>query len=72
MTFQALDDKGHDFMDLLDKNSNLIESYTAKGSPWLKFFGHSNLLYTRTSRAIINHIPISKCLSVHVVYTPLS
>ena len=27
---------------------------------WLKYFGHSNLLCTRATRAIINYAPIGK------------
>ena len=45
---------------LLNENSNSIELYTVKGSPWLKFFGHSNSLCARATRAIINHASISE------------
>ena len=44
----------------LDENSTSIKPYAAKGSPWLKFFGHSNSLCTRAIRAIVNHTPIGK------------
>ena len=37
-----------------------IEPSYSKGESWLKFFGHSNLLCTRASRAIINHTPIEE------------
>jgi len=60
MTFQVSDIKGCYFMDLLDENSNPIKLYTAKDSPWLKFFGHSNSLCIRATRAIINHAPIGE------------
>jgi len=33
---------------------------TPKGRPWLKYFGHSNLLCTRATRAIVNHAPIGE------------
>jgi len=55
MTFQASDDRGHYFLDLLDKDSNSLELSTANGRPWLKYFGHSNSLCTRATRAIVNH-----------------
>ena len=60
MTFQVSNAKGHNFMDLLDENSNPIEPYAAKGGPWLKLFGHSNSLCARATRAIVNHIPIGE------------
>jgi len=31
---------------------------TTKEGPWLKCFGHSNLLCARALRAIVNHAPI--------------
>ena len=60
MTFQASDNKGHKFLELLDDEDKLLEPTYFKGRMWLKYFGHSNLLYTRASRAIINHAPIKK------------
>ena len=33
MTFQALDSKGRQFLDLLDDNFNIIEPSYAKGGP---------------------------------------
>ena len=63
MQFQASDDKGHHFLELLDDNLNPIEPSIAKGGLWLKYFGHSNLLYARASRVIVNHAPIGEyCL----------
>ena len=63
ITFQASNDKERHFLDLLDEDLKPIEpSYSKRGS-WLKFFGHSNSLCTRASRAIINHAPIGEyCL----------
>jgi len=60
MTFQALDDKGHNFLKLLDNKNNLLEPTYSKGRIWLKYFGHWNLLYIRVTKAIINHTLISK------------
>jgi len=60
MIFQASDVKDHYFINLLNENSNPIKLYAVKDSPWLKFFGHSNSLYARATRAIINHAPIGE------------
>ena len=63
MQFQASDDKGHHFLELLDDDLNPIELSIAKEGPWLKYFGHSNLLCARASRTIVNHAPIGEyCL----------
>jgi len=60
MTFQALDQKSWQFLELVDDEDNLIKpSYINSGS-WLKFIGHSNLLCARVTRAIVNHVPIGK------------
>ena len=60
MTFQASDQKGQQFLELVDNKDNPIKpSYINSGS-WLKFIGHSNSLYARATRAIINHTPISE------------
>jgi len=60
MTFQASDDRGCNFLKLLDNENNLFELTYSKGGMWLKYFGHSNSLCARATRAIINHAPISK------------
>jgi len=57
MTFQVLDLKGNQFLDLLDDNNNTIELFYIKKGLWLKMFGHSNLLYARATRAITNYAP---------------
>jgi len=44
MTFQALDLKEKQFLDLLNENNNIIEPSYTKGGSWLKIFGHSNSL----------------------------
>ena len=60
MTFQVSDDKGCNFLELLDDENNLLEPIYSKGETWLKYFGHSNLVYARAIRAIINYTLISK------------
>ena len=63
MMFQALDYKWRSFLNLLHDDLNVIEPLYSKGKSWLKYFGHSNSLYARATRAIINHTSISKyCL----------
>jgi len=52
--------KGKHFLDLVDNDNNIIEPSYIKGGSWLKYFGHSNSLYTRASRAITNHAPTSE------------
>jgi len=60
MTFQASDDKGRNFLELLDDENNLLEPTYSKGGTWLKYFGYSNLLCARAIRAIINYTLISE------------
>ena len=60
MTFQALDLKGNQFLDLLDNNNNIIELSYVKEGLWLKMFGHSNSLCAHATRAITNHAPTGK------------
>ena len=60
MTFLALDDKEHQFLELLDDDSKPIELLTPKEGLWLKYFRHSNLLCARATRVIVNHAPISE------------
>jgi len=63
MTFQALDGKDNQFLDLMDSNLETIEPSYTKGGPWLQAFGHSNLLCVRAMRAITNHALIGEyCL----------
>ena len=57
MTFQASDFKGKQF---LNGDDNIIEPSYIKGGAWLKYFGHSNSLYTRASRAITNYALIGE------------
>jgi len=60
MSFQVLGFKGHNFLELLDKDSKPIKPYIFKGGLWLKFFGHSNSLCVRATRVIVNYTPTSK------------
>ena len=60
MTFQALDGKRNQFLNLLNDNFNIIKLFYAKGGSWLQLFGHSNLLYVCASRAITNHALIGE------------
>ena len=58
--FQASDNKGRNFLDLLDDDLNFIEPSYSKGRLWLKYFSHLNLLCARVMRAIVNHAPIGE------------
>ena len=60
MTFQASDLKKCQFLDLYDEDNNPLELSYAKRGTWLKYFGHSNSLCTRVTRAITNHAPIGE------------
>jgi len=57
MSFQASDEKDHQFLELLDNNNNLLEPTYSKDSSWLKYFGHSNI---KAIRAIVNHTAIGE------------
>jgi len=56
--FQALDLKGQQFLKLCNNDNNPIKPSYAKRGSWLKYFGHSNSLCARVTRAITNHTPI--------------
>jgi len=60
MTFQALDQKGQQFLELGDDKDNSIKLFYINSGSWLKFIGHSNSLCTRATRAIINHASIGE------------
>jgi len=60
MTFQALNAKGRQFLELFDDNLQSIEPSYSKGGSWLGYFGHSNSLCARASRAIVNHALIGE------------
>ena len=60
MTFQALDEKGRHFLDLVDNNLKDIELSYTKGGLWLQIFGHSNSLCAHAMRAITNYALIGE------------
>ena len=60
ITFQALDLKRQQFLDLYNEDNNLLEPLYARDSVQFKYFGHSNFLYARATRAITNHTPIGE------------
>ena len=60
MLFQALDSKGKNFLDLLNNNLNPLKPSSTKEESQLQQFGHSNLLCSHSSRAIMNHAPIGE------------
>jgi len=60
MTFQALDGKGKNFLDLVSNDYEDIEPSYIKDGPWLQAFGYLNLLCARATRAITNHTPIGE------------
>ena len=60
MSFQVLDLKGKNFLNLLNDNFNPLRLSSIKSSLWLQYFGHSNSLCARPTRAIINYTSISE------------
>jgi len=60
MTFQVLNEKERQFLNLIDNNFNIIKSSYTKKGPWLQTFSHSNSLCVYTTRAITNHASIGK------------
>lgn len=58
MTFQILDLKRNNSLDLVDGNNKILELLYYKNGTWLQFFGHSNSLCTRVTKVITNHTPI--------------
>jgi len=60
MTFQVLDLKGKQFLDLLNGDDNIIELFYIKEGSWLKSFSYSNSLCAQAIRAITNHAPIGE------------
>jgi len=60
MTFQASDEKGKNFLELLDDDLNVVEPFYIKGGLWLQLVGHSNSLCARATRAITNYVPIGE------------
>jgi len=60
MTFQALNLKESQFLDLVDNDNNPIKPIYTKDGLWLKSFGHSSLLCARATRAITSYAPIDE------------
>lgn len=60
MSFQALEYKERNFMDLNDNdNQHICPTYTKEGA-WLKYFGLFNLICVWIIRLITNHAPTGK------------
>jgi len=60
MNFQGSDEKGHQFLELLNDDNKPLELTYSKGGSWLKYFGYFTSLCMRATRAIVNHAPIGK------------
>ena len=60
MTFQVSDQKGRNFLELVDSDNKILEPMYSKGGAWLQYVGHSNTLCARAARAITNHAPIGE------------
>ena len=60
MTFQALDQKRRNFLDLVNNDNKILELMYSNGRAWLQYIGHSNILCTRAARTITNHAPIGE------------
>ena len=60
MSFQASDNKGCHFLELLDNDLKPIKPSTSREELWLKYFGHFNSLCARATRAIVNHALIGE------------
>jgi len=63
MIFQTSDYKGNNFFNLANNNNLLIRPTYLRRRAWLKYLKHSNSPCVQATKAIINHISISKyCL----------
>ena len=60
MTFQVSDLKKKSFLELLNSDSNPLSPSYIDRNLWLQYFGYSNSLCTRATRAIINYAPIGE------------
>ena len=60
MMFQVSDLKGRNFINLVNSDNNILEPTYSKGGTWLQYFGHSNTLSARATRAITNHASIEE------------
>jgi len=59
-TFQTLDLKGRNFLNLLNNNLSNIKSPYTKGGLWIEHFSFSNSLCAQATQAITNHTPIGE------------
>ena len=67
MVFQTSDDKGRNFLDLINDENNPLEPSYSKGGTQLQYFDHSNSLCARASRAIVNYVPTGEyCLRLNI------
>ena len=62
MTFQALDYKRKNFLDLNDDDNLPTRPTYSKGGAWLKYFGHSNMLCAQIMPQLANIISGFTCL----------
>ena len=62
------DFKGKHFLDFLDNELHLVILLYIKEGPWIKYFGHSNLLCARVTHTITNHAPIG---GYHLRFFPM-
>jgi len=60
MTFQTLNLKDRNFLDLLNEEELPITPTYIKGEAWLKHFSHSNTLCARAIKTITNYAPIGE------------
>ena len=70
MMFQVSNTKGRYFLELLDDELNPIELSYFKGGLWLKFFGHSNSLLSRS--LMVDFIFYFLFLLYFIFYFPFS
>ena len=70
MIFQVSNTKGRYFLELLDVELNPIELSYFKGGLWLKFFGHSNSLLSRS--LMVDFIFYFLFLLYFIFYFPFS
>ena len=60
MTFQVLEGRRKQFLELYDNNSNDIKPSYIKDGLWLQVFGHLNTLCAHAMKAITNHTSIGE------------
>ena len=60
ITFQVLEGRRKQFLELYDNNSNDIKPSYIKDGLWLQVFGHLNTLCAHAMKAITNHASIGE------------